>query len=105
MALAQAAGNDDLTGAYGVFRDEARRLDPEVPPGDGQHRRLAGRAGGLAGLIPGRDADPLLPPFVPEGPGPRGPHEGDVPRPEPTNPGGVSCPRLPDLLPAASSPA
>ena len=32
MALAKAAGNDDLTEAYGVFRDEARRLDPEYRP-------------------------------------------------------------------------
>ena len=32
MALAKTAGNDDLTGAYGVFRDEARRLDPEYRP-------------------------------------------------------------------------
>jgi hypothetical protein len=32
MALAKAAGNDDLTRAYGVFRDEARRLDPEYRP-------------------------------------------------------------------------
>jgi hypothetical protein len=32
MALAKAAGNDDLTDAYGVFRDEARRLDPEYRP-------------------------------------------------------------------------
>src|SRR5215210_1964065 len=32
MALAKSAGNDDLTGAYGVFRDEARRLDPEYRP-------------------------------------------------------------------------
>ena len=32
MVLAKAAGNDDLTGPYGVFRDEARRLDPEYRP-------------------------------------------------------------------------
>lgn len=32
LALAKAAGNDDLTRAYGVFRDEARRLDPEYRP-------------------------------------------------------------------------
>jgi hypothetical protein len=32
MALAKGAGNDDLTEAYGVFRDEARRLDPEYRP-------------------------------------------------------------------------
>jgi hypothetical protein len=32
MALAGSAGNDDLIGAYGVFRDEARRLDPEYRP-------------------------------------------------------------------------
>jgi hypothetical protein len=32
MALAKAAGNDDLTAAYGVFRDEARRLDPKYRP-------------------------------------------------------------------------
>ena len=32
LALAKAAGNDDLTDAYGVFRDEARRLDPEYRP-------------------------------------------------------------------------
>src|SRR5215207_3858797 len=32
MALAKTAGNDDLTEAYGVFRDEARRLDPEYRP-------------------------------------------------------------------------
>ena len=31
LALAKAAGNDDLTAAYGVFRDEARLLDPEYP--------------------------------------------------------------------------
>ena len=29
MALAVTAGTDDLTEAYGVFRDEARRLDPQ----------------------------------------------------------------------------
>jgi hypothetical protein len=33
MALAKAAGNDDLTEAYGVFRDAALRLDPEYRPG------------------------------------------------------------------------
>jgi hypothetical protein len=32
MALAEVAGNDDLEAAYGVFRDEARRLDPEYRP-------------------------------------------------------------------------
>jgi hypothetical protein len=32
MALAKAASNDDLTAAYGVFRDEARRLDPKYCP-------------------------------------------------------------------------
>ena len=32
MALAETAGTDDLTKAYGVFRDEARRLDPEYRP-------------------------------------------------------------------------
>jgi len=32
MALAETAGADDLTVAYGVFRDEARGLDPEYRP-------------------------------------------------------------------------
>src|SRR4051812_22411049 len=32
MAPAETAGNDDLTEAYGVFRDEARCLDPEYRP-------------------------------------------------------------------------
>ena len=32
MALAGTAGTDDLTEAYGVFRDEARRLDPQYRP-------------------------------------------------------------------------
>jgi hypothetical protein len=32
MALAMSAGTDDLTEAYGVFRDEARRLDPQYRP-------------------------------------------------------------------------
>ena len=32
MALAETAGTDDLTRAYGVFRDEARHLDPEYRP-------------------------------------------------------------------------
>ena len=32
LALARAAGNDDLEAAYGVFRDEARLLDPEYRP-------------------------------------------------------------------------
>jgi hypothetical protein len=32
MALAESAGADDLTEAYGVFREEARRLDPEYRP-------------------------------------------------------------------------
>jgi hypothetical protein len=32
MALAITAGTDDLTEAYGVFRDEARRLDPQYRP-------------------------------------------------------------------------
>ena len=32
MALAESAGNDDLEAAYGVFRDEARRLDPDYRP-------------------------------------------------------------------------
>jgi hypothetical protein len=32
MALAETAGNDDLEAAYGVFRDEARRLDPDYRP-------------------------------------------------------------------------
>lgn len=32
MALARAAGNADLEAAYGVFRDEARLLDPEYRP-------------------------------------------------------------------------
>ena len=32
MALAMTAGTDDLTEAYGVFRDEARRLDPQYRP-------------------------------------------------------------------------
>jgi hypothetical protein len=32
MALAKTAGPDDLTKAYGVFRDEARRLDPQYRP-------------------------------------------------------------------------
>ena len=32
MALAETAGNDDLEAAYGVFRDEAKRLDPEYRP-------------------------------------------------------------------------
>ena len=32
MALAETAGNGDLTKAYGVFRDEARCLDPEYRP-------------------------------------------------------------------------
>src|SRR4029079_6620400 len=32
MALAEAAGADDLEAAYCVFRDEARRLDPEYRP-------------------------------------------------------------------------
>ena len=31
-ALAESAGNDDLEAAYGVFRDEARRPDPEYRP-------------------------------------------------------------------------
>jgi hypothetical protein len=32
MALAETAGADDLTRAYGVFRDEVRSLDPEYRP-------------------------------------------------------------------------
>jgi hypothetical protein len=32
MALAKTAGADDLTEAYGVFRDEALRLDPAYRP-------------------------------------------------------------------------
>src|SRR5262245_2908743 len=32
MALAEAAGNDDLEAAHGVFRDAARRLDPAYQP-------------------------------------------------------------------------
>ena len=32
MALAKTAGNDDLTAAYGVFREEAQCLDPEYRP-------------------------------------------------------------------------
>jgi hypothetical protein len=32
LAVARTAGNDDLTRAYGVFRDEARRLDPKYRP-------------------------------------------------------------------------
>ncbi len=32
MALAEAADADELTRAYGVFRDEARHLDPEYRP-------------------------------------------------------------------------
>jgi hypothetical protein len=32
LALAESAGNDELTEAYGVFRDEARRLDPDYRP-------------------------------------------------------------------------
>ncbi len=32
MALAETAGADDLTRAYGVFRDEAQCLDPEYRP-------------------------------------------------------------------------
>lgn len=32
MALAKTAGADDLTRAYGVFRDEARRLAPRYRP-------------------------------------------------------------------------
>ena len=32
MALAEAADADELTRAYGVFRDEARDLDPEYRP-------------------------------------------------------------------------
>jgi hypothetical protein len=32
MALAESAGADDLTEAYGVFREEAHRLDPEYRP-------------------------------------------------------------------------
>jgi hypothetical protein len=32
LSLAKTAGNDDLTEAYGVFRDEARRLDPKYRP-------------------------------------------------------------------------
>jgi hypothetical protein len=32
MALAESAGNDDLEAAYGAFRDEARRLDPDYRP-------------------------------------------------------------------------
>ena len=32
MALAETAGADDLTAAYGVFRDEARCLDPAYRP-------------------------------------------------------------------------
>jgi hypothetical protein len=32
LALAETAGADDLTRAYGVFRDEARRLDPDYRP-------------------------------------------------------------------------
>ncbi|MGE5754941.1 MAG: hypothetical protein ACM35G_04375, partial [Planctomycetaceae bacterium] len=32
LALAVKADQDDLTSAYGVFRDEARDLDPEYRP-------------------------------------------------------------------------
>jgi hypothetical protein len=32
MAVAETAGNDHLEAAYGVFRDEARRLDPTYRP-------------------------------------------------------------------------
>jgi hypothetical protein len=32
LAVAETAGNDHLEAAYGVFRDEARRLDPEYRP-------------------------------------------------------------------------
>jgi hypothetical protein len=32
LALAETAGNDDLEAAYGVFRDEARQLDPDYRP-------------------------------------------------------------------------
>src|SRR3954470_20254408 len=32
LDLAESAGNDDLTEAYGVFRDEAPRLDPGYRP-------------------------------------------------------------------------
>ena len=32
LAVAPTAGNEDLTKAYGVFRDEARRLDPKDRP-------------------------------------------------------------------------
>ncbi len=32
LALAESAGNGDLEAAYGVFRDEARHLDPEYRP-------------------------------------------------------------------------
>ncbi len=61
MALAETAGADDLTAAAGVFRDEARCLDPELSAPDGQHRRLARHPSGLENAVQGRDADPLLP--------------------------------------------
>jgi hypothetical protein len=32
LAVAETAGNDDLEAAYGVFRDEARLLDPDYRP-------------------------------------------------------------------------
>jgi hypothetical protein len=48
MALAEAAGNDDLTAASGVFRDEAQHLDPKSRPetintDGGQATQAAGR--------------------------------------------------------------
>ena len=81
LALAETAGADDLTESLRRVPGRGPTAGSGLPAGDGEHRRLARHPGGVAGAVQGGDADPLLPPRVPEDPRAGRSHEGDVRRP------------------------
>ena len=102
---AEAAGTDELTAAYGVFREEARDRRRGLCPGDGQHRWLEGDAGGLEGAVPQGGAAVVLLARLAEDPRSGQASGRAVPRDRPPGLGGLSGAEPPELRPATPQPA
>jgi hypothetical protein len=95
---AEVAGTEDLTAAYGVFRDEARDRA-------GQHRWLEGDASGLEGVVPSGGDPVVLPARLAEDPRPGQAPGRVVPRIGPPGLVGVPGAGPSELRPTAAQPA